>query len=174
MKRCLLSLTALTLLLGACSSFQPSRYHAKSPPPPPIQAGNKITLWGELPSYEQKGQSFHSWAVRRLFEANLAGRVVVDVLIEADGRVQDAAIFESSGNSDLDRMALRLYKNSRYSLRLGPGDPAPYVVRQEFIAQPPLRSSLDHIDATNYRTMGPDVRATPGPYAPSSSVTEKK
>lgn len=169
----LLPLLALSLLLGACSSFQSSHYHAKSPSPPPIQAGIKVTPWGELPSYEQAGHFFKSWANLRPSEVNLSGRVVVEVLVKSDGTVRDVAIFESSGNPEVDRLALRMYKYSRYSLHLDATDPAPHVVRQEFIRTPSQPPASDHIDVTNYRTMGPDVRATSGPYSSSSSVTSK-
>lgn len=170
----LLPLVALSLLLGACSSFQSSHYVAKSTLPPPIRAGIKITPWGELPSYEQDGHFFKSWVNLRPSEVNLSGRVVVEVLVKTDGTVRDVAIFESSGDSAMDQLALRMYKYSRYSLRLDATDPAPHVVRQEFIRTPSQPSASNHIDVTNYRTMGPDVRATSGPYSSSSSVTSQK
>lgn len=153
----LLPLLALSLLLGACSSFQSSHYHAKSPSPPPIQAGIKVTPWGELPSYEQAGHFFKSWANLRPSEVNLSGRVVVEVLVKADGTVRDVALFESSGNPEVDRLTLRMYKYSRYSLRLDEGDPAPHVVRQTIMLQSGADAGESQIPMTDQSLplMGP-------------------
>jgi TonB family protein len=135
MKLRTLPLVSLALLLGACSSFQNASHFARNPVPPAVRAENKVTTFGEFPSYQQEGQYFKLFVPRRDSEAALHGRAVVDVIVNADGTVQDAVIFESSGDRDLDQMAVRLYKNSRYSLRLSRGDPAPYVVRQEFVTR---------------------------------------
>jgi TonB family protein len=132
MKLQVLLLVASSFLLGACSSFQAPVPTAKRTVPPAVRAENKITTFGEFPSYDPRGQHFKLFTSLREYELGLTGRAVVDVIVNADGTVQDAVIFESSGNPEVDQMALRLYKNSRYSLRLSPGDPAPYVVRQQF------------------------------------------
>jgi TonB family protein len=137
MKQHALPLLALSLLLGACSTTRTSTKHNV---PPPVRAENKITAFGEFPSYDPRGQHFKLYVQRRDYEVLLEGRAVVDVIVNADGTVQDAVIFESSGDDDYDQMAIRLYKNSRYSLRLAPGDPAPYVVRQEFVTRRAVRT----------------------------------
>lgn len=132
MKTPLLPLLALSILLGACSSAQSAKTATKPAPPPAARAESKVTSFGEFPSYDPRGQHFKLLTHRRDYEAVKEGRAVVDVIVNADGTVQDAAIFESSGDPTFDEMAIRLYKNSRYSLRLAPGDLAPYVVRQNF------------------------------------------
>ena len=169
MKLRFVPLSALALLLCACSSFQSSSAFARRSVPPPVRAENKLTAFGEFPSYDPTGQYFKPHATRRGYEVVHDGRVVVDVIVNADGTIQDAAIVESSGNPEFDETALRLYKHSRYSLRLTRADPAPHVVRQEFISH--NRTASAHIDTTNYRTMGPDVRATPGPYGNGTSTS---
>lgn len=138
MKPPLLLLVASIFLLSACSSFQVPVPTAKRTVPPAVRAENKITTFGEFPSYDPRGQHFKLFASLREYELGLSGRAVVDVIVNADGTVQDAAIFESSGKPEVDQMALRLYRNSRYSLRLSPGDPAPYVVRQQFMTRDAL------------------------------------
>ncbi|RXK55819.1 energy transducer TonB [Oleiharenicola lentus] len=135
MKQHALPLLALSLLLGACSSFRSPPPVAQRTVPPAVRTENKVTAFGEFPSYDPRGQYFKLYTQRREYEVGLKGRAVVDVIVNADGTVQDAVIFESSGDDDYDQMAIRLYKNSRYSLRLSPGDPAPYVVRKEFVTR---------------------------------------
>jgi TonB family protein len=130
MKLNALLLLALSLVLGACNSIRPAAQHSV---PPPVRTENKVTAFGEFPSYNPRGQSFKLFTSRRDSEIGLTGRAVVDVIVNADGTVQDVAIFESSGKPSYDEMALRLFKNSRYTLRIAPGDPAPYVVRQVFV-----------------------------------------
>jgi len=170
-----LVLVPLTLLLGACSSFRSPPPVAKRTVPPAVRAENKITAFGEFPSYDPQGQYFKLLIGIREYEAGLSGRAVVDVIVNADGNVQDAAIFESSGDPEVDKMALRVYKNSRYSLRLSPGDPAPYVVRQEFaprgwgVADASRTSSPYKLEGG-----GPppnDQHGGPGNYSYSSSDT---
>jgi TonB family protein len=129
MKLHILPLVALSLLLGACNTTHTT---ARANVPPPVRAENKVTAFGEFPSYDPRGQHFKLYTQLREYEVGRKGRAVVDVIVNADGTVQDAVIFQSSGDDDYDQTALRLFKNSRYSLRLAPGDPAPYVVRQEF------------------------------------------
>ncbi len=159
MKTPLLPLVALSLVLGACSSAQSHKTAAKPATPPPVRTENKVTAFGEFPSYDPRGQHFKLYTQRREYEVGLNGRAVVDVIVNADGTVQDVVIFESSGNDDYDQMALRLYKNSRYSLRLAPGDPAPYVVRQEFVTRRVVHTEgsqllSDAIKDTTPRQMG--------------------
>lgn len=155
MKAAPLALIAACLLLAACSSFQPPQ-PLTSALVEPVRAANRVTVWGEFPSYETTGHYFRL-DNRRHRLTGLNGHAVVDVLVNADGTIRDAVIFESSGSPELDALALRLYKHARYSLRLAPGLPAPHVVRQEFTVrdherEPPLR-----LDATNYRDLGPNV-----------------
>lgn len=156
MKLHALPLLALSLVLGACNS---TRTTTQQKVPPPVRAENKVTVFGEFPSYDPRGQFFKPFTTRRDYEIGLTGRAVVDVIVNANGTVQDAVIFESSGDDDYDQMALRLYKNSRYSLRLAPGDPAPYVVRQEFVTRRVVhtegsRLPSDAIKDTTPRPMG--------------------
>lgn len=131
MKTPLLPLVALSLSLGACSSLRSPPPVAKRIVPPAVRTENIVTAFGEFPSYDPRGQHFKLYAERRDSEILLKGRAVVDVIVNADGTVQDVTIFESSGDDAFDEMAIRLLKNSRYSLRVKPGDPAPYAVRQE-------------------------------------------
>ncbi len=135
MKSPALLLVALSLLLGACSSFRAPAPVAKKVYPPAVRAENIVTAFGEFPSYDSRGQSFKPFTNRRDTEIGLTGRAVLDVIVDADGKVQDVAIVESSGKPAYDEMALRVFRNSRYSLRLTSGDPAPYVVRQEFVTK---------------------------------------
>lgn len=135
MKLHALPLLALSLLLGACSSAQSPKSATNPGTSPAVRTENKVTALGEFPSYDPQGQHFKLYTQRRAYEAVLEGRAMVDVIVNADGTVQDVAIFESSGDPSFDQMAIRLYKNSRYSLRLAPDDPAPYVVRQFFVTR---------------------------------------
>lgn len=132
MKSPALLLVALSLLLAACSSFRSPPPVVKRTVPPAVRTENLVTAFGEFPTYNPEGQNFKLYTSLRDYEAGLTGRAVVDVIVNADGTVQDATIFESSGDPDYDAMALRLFRNSRYTLRLSPEDPAPYVVRQEY------------------------------------------
>lgn len=155
MKSPALLLVALSLLLGACSSFRSPPPVVKRTVPPAVRAENIVTAFGEFPSYKPEGQNFKLYASLRDYEIGLTGRAVVDVIVNADGTVQDAAIVEASGNPTYDEMALRLFRNSRYTLRLAPGDPAPYVVRQEFVT--PGFNARSHVPSSI-----PDARSVTG------------
>jgi TonB family protein len=148
-------LLATCMLLAACSSIKPPQ-PLSSAPPHPVLTGNRVTVWGEFPSYETTGHYFqlHNRRPRNLA---LSGHAVVDILVNADGTIRDAAIFESSGDPEVDALALRLYKTSRYSLRLPSGQPAPHVVRQDFLVRTHMREPSLRLDATNYRELGPNV-----------------
>jgi TonB family protein len=155
MKNHAMVLLAIFAIQSGCSSFKPPQ-PLSSASEKPVRAANRVTIWGDFPSYENTGHYFRLDNRRHRIKG-LNGRAVVDILVNADGTIRDAALFESSGSPEVDALALRLYRNSRYSLRLAPGLPTPHVVRQDFIVrdherEPPLR-----IDATNYGTLGPNV-----------------
>ncbi len=158
MKLHALPLVALSLLLGACSSAQSRQSAAKPATPAAVRTENKVTAFGEFPSYDPRGQKFKAFTGRRDTEIDLRGRAVLDVIVNADGSVMDVAIFESSGNPAYDEMALRLFRNSRYSLRLAPGEPAPYVVRQEFVTK-------SNATAHTPSSTGPDYTDTSSKYS---------
>lgn len=154
MKKLPLVLLATCMLLAACSSFK-SPQPESSAATQPVRIGTLVTVWGEFPSYETRGHYFQLYT-RRPTDTALSGQAVVDILINADGTVRDAAIFESSGDPEVDALAVRLYKASRYSLRLAHGQAAPHVVRQGFFINTREREPL-RIDATNYGSLGPHV-----------------
>ena len=143
------------MLLAACSSLKPPQ-PLSSASPNPVLTGKLVTTWGEFPSYETTGHYFqlHNRRPRNLA---LSGHAVVDILINADGTIRDAAIFESSGDPEVDALALRLYKHSRYSLRLAADQSAPHAVRQDFFVRTRTHEPALRLDATNYRELGPNV-----------------
>lgn len=158
MKLPILLFVALSFVLGACSSLRSPAPVAKRIVPPAVRAENIVTAFGEFPSYDPRGQKFKPFSDRRNTEIDLRGRAVIDVIVNADGSVLDVAIVESSGNPAYDEMALRLFRNSRYSLRLSPGDPAPHVVRQEFVTK-------SHATAHTPSSTGPDYTDTSSKYS---------
>jgi len=127
MKRLLLPLIALTFLVGACSS--PTKPTAQSGPPK--NTGTRATAWGELPTYDQTGQKFQF--ARRPPHPGITSvkPVTLDIVVNADGTVEDATVTESSGSAFIDRTALAAFIGARYSLVVGPEHPAPFVVRQQ-------------------------------------------
>jgi TonB family protein len=131
MKRYLLPLIPFAFLLGACSSTLPTPAGklAAVPTGPAVRIENRLTAWGEMPSYEPKGHFFQGLRAPGGGASSLTGEVTLDFLINPDGTIQDSAIFSSSGQPKLDRAALARFKHARYTLRLGPDDPAPHVVR---------------------------------------------
>ncbi len=155
MKNLTMVLVAVCVMQSACSSFKPPQ-PLSSAAAEPVRTGNRVTVWGEFPSYETTGHYFRL-DNRRHRIRGLNGHAVVDVLVNADGTIRDAAIFESSGTPEVDALALRLYKHSRYSLRLASGHPAPHVVRQDFWVRDHEREPPLHLDATNYGALGPNV-----------------
>ncbi len=169
MKLLLLPLLAAGVLLSACSSFRPPDETASLPATPPVSAGNKVTVWGELPSYEDGGHYF-----KNLQRANLTepfrGHVVLDLKVDAKGWVTDTAIFESSGNDVVDRAMLNVHKKARYTLRLGPDDPAPYVVRYKVVVSasgPPTGERRSSIMIGNPNELG-------GPRAPTQDYSTSR
>jgi TonB family protein len=136
MKRLLLVLPALSLLLSACSSVNQITARS-SAAPAPIRVADRDSAWGLRPSYDAKGQSFdlsrrnlarHRMAIKD--DVPIEGTATVDLLVDREGTVQDAAIVSSSGDRHVDELAIMLYRNARYSLHLKAEDPAPYVVNQ--------------------------------------------
>jgi len=150
MKRFILPLIALTFLVGACSSPTPT---AQKPGGPPKSTGSRPTVWGELPTYAQAGHSFNlSPEKLRVPVADHTQWVTLDVVVNADGSVKDATIRQSSGNPVVDRTVLAAYIGTHYSLKLGPTDPAPYVVQQAIVF-PKQGEGLD-----------PELASTISPY----------
>jgi TonB family protein len=137
MKTKLLPLLAVPVLLGACSSL--TQNTAQLPKTPaPIRIADRDSAWGERPSYDPKGQyfivSFKGPPAGRDMATEGAGHsgiATVDVLVGRDGTVEDVVIASSSGDKTVDNAAMRICRNSRYSLQLGHDDPAPYVVSQK-------------------------------------------
>ena len=132
MKSLLPSLLALPLLLGACSTaYTTARAPGpwSHPTPPAVRLADANTYFGERPSYDLKGQYFDrvSWPNQRVFA--LDGTATLDLLIDRDGLVQKAAVVVSSGNAAIDQSATNMYWHALYSLKLGPADAAPHVVR---------------------------------------------
>jgi len=132
MNRALIPLTALALLLGACSSTQT----ASRPQPLPAQsAGTLHTAWGELPTYRTEGSEFPfvltpypAFAAPEELRADDAP--VVDVLVARDGSIQDVKVHTSSGFETVDAYAVNRFIGARARLEIAPTDPAPYVIRQ--------------------------------------------
>jgi TonB family protein len=130
MKTLLLPLLALPFLLGACSSFRTARVPLPTPPAA-VRIADQPSAWGTLPSYSTMGQYFVPLQSSRQTRANIvpSGTAVLDVLVNHDGSVKDAAIVTSSGIEKTDLAAAEMCRQARYSLPLGPDAPAPYVVR---------------------------------------------
>ena len=126
----LLPLLALPVLLGACESFNMARLPQT---PPPVQLASRATTWGELPTYDMKGQFFKIGPLSSLKNfptEGTGGRVTIDLLVNRDGTVRALKVTESSGDMKADRAAMELFRNARYTLKLAESDPAPYVVTQ--------------------------------------------
>jgi hypothetical protein len=159
MKCLLLPLFALTLLLGACSSINPAS--ARHPTPPvPVRLANRATIWGEQPSYDEKGQYFVNVIVPKLHVLVPDGTTTLDLLVNRDGTVQKTAVVASCGNRTTDLSVAAMYGKARYSLPLGPDGPATYVVRQTF--------SFKVVGSTKDSAYGPnDYTSTD--YYPTSS-----
>jgi TonB family protein len=178
MKARLLVLPASLLLLGACSSFKP-RPVTRAEPPPPIRAGDKVTFWGPLPSYEQEGQYFRYRYIPRSVNRDLHGVVTVDALVNADGTVHDTTVFESSGNPEIDQIAAGMVLSAVYSLHLSPGDPAPHVVRRQIVVNNPKEryrvGGGESYGLEISRLAGPESNfgppSTPAPYTTPSTPT---
>lgn len=129
-------MTASALLLGACSHLNSAR--ALFPPPPaPVRLADRSTNWGPQPSYDGKGQYFYHMLRPRSRDYVLNGITILELLVNRDGTVQKMAVVSSSGDSATDQVATEMYWRARYSLSLGPDDPAPYVVRQTVVFKNP-------------------------------------
>jgi TonB family protein len=154
MKLIPLPLVALALLLGACSSSTPTAANHVAPPPgPPVRGSTKVTAWGELPSYDARGHYFKDMRAPNGGPYN--GKVTLDLLVNANGTVEDVAVFESSGNAQFDRAAADQFKKAQYTLQLGPDDPAPYVVRYTIVNRINDTGSQIPANMTNYSQLGP-------------------
>ncbi len=142
---------ALGLVLGACSTPTTSTG-------PAVRAGNKVTHWGELPSYEPHGHRFEGLRAPNLGQLIIQGVVQLDLLINADGTIEDVAVFESSGDPRLDKAVADTFRKARYTLKLGPSDPAPYVVRITMGLKTEAPDPANRIDMTNYSQLGPQPK----------------
>jgi TonB family protein len=153
MKLHALPLVALSLLLGACNT---TRTTAQSSVPPPVQTGTKVTAWGELPTYDPAGYIFTG--MRAPVRA-ITGTVSLDLKVGFDGRVEDIAVFESSGNTEVDRAIVHQFKKARYTLQLRPEDPAPYVVRLTIHMESgaPSDDHFGHVDPSSHKHLGGPV-----------------
>ena len=168
MKSVLPPLLALPLLLGACSSFTwDSAWHPV--PPPAVRIADRLSAWGEQPSYEGKGQYFYHMSRPFSHQYALNGITILELLVNRDGTVQKMAVVSSSGDISTDRMALSMYWHARYSLPLGPDDAAPYVVRETVVFKgvatakgstygPSDYSSADYYPTPPPSTMTPAIR----------------
>lgn len=171
MKLLPLTLIAAGLLLSACSSQRPPEL-STLPSPPPVLAGNKVTIWGELPSYENRGYYFQNLQRSNLVEP-FRGQLVLDLKVAADGRVMDSTVFESSGDESVDRAMQNVHKKARYTLRLGPDDPAPYVVRYKVEISAVTTNGRSHprsesnVDQTNPNHLG-------GPNPPTGEYSTNR
>lgn len=151
MKLHAMTLLALGLVLGACSTPTTSTG-------PAVRAGNKVTQWGELPTYESHGHRFEGVRSPPVGRMLVNGTVQLDLLINADGTVEDVAIFQSSGDPRVDKAAATAFRKARYTLSLGPTDPAPYVVRLTMGMKSGAPDPADRIDMTNYSQLGPQPK----------------
>jgi TonB family protein len=151
MKRFILPLIALTFLVGACSSPTKSTH---KPGKPPVLTGKLATAWGELPTYNTSGYGFVLTRQPLLPAGPLKGKTVdVDVMVNADGSVEDATVRTSSGDARIDHAVLASFIGARYSLKVGPGNPAPYVVPLTLKISKPTYTSIssDGIAWNNFK-----------------------
>lgn len=161
MKALTLTVFALTCLLSACSTSTPTASNRAAPPPgPAIPTGTKVTAWGELPTYDAEGHRFKNMRAPYAGRAPLNGKATLDLLVNPDGTVEDVAVFESSGNAVFDRAVCAQFEKARYTLKLGPDDPAPYVVRLTIVLQSGTDAGESQIpiNMTNYSQLGPQPK----------------
>jgi len=134
MNRSIIPLTALTFLLGACSSTPTQSAHR--PQPLPAQsAGTLQTAWGELPTYRTADSEFPFVLTpypgfKTPTELRPDDAPVVDVLVDRDGSIKDVKVHTSSGFEAVDIYAINRFVGARARLQIAPTDPAPYVIRQ--------------------------------------------
>ena len=147
MKSKLLPLFALPFMLAGCNHVIVTQVPQT---PAPVQLASRATAWGELPTYDRKGQFFVIGAppVSRNFPAD--GTVTIDLLVNRDGTVRAAKVTESSGDMNADRAAIDLYRNARYTLKLADSDPAPYVVSQTVVLNLMAQDRESFRDSTDY------------------------
>ena len=170
MKRTFLPLFALTVLLGACSSLQTGARYIT--PPAPIPTGTRATAWGNLPTYDQRGHYFVNLSGRPLVNA-FDATVVFDVLVQRDGKVQDVSLRQSSGNENVDRQTMARVKTARYTMNLGPDDPAPYVVNQTIVYRTDsFYANRGGIDPANQKYLTGPPPPTPESIPPTATYTE--
>ena len=154
---------ALPFLLGACSGVMQTT--AQMPDAPaPVRVADRDSKWGKRPSYDDSGQYF-VMSGRNLMHnlmdygtnAPIHGTPTVDVLLNRDGTSRAALLVQSSGNDAVDAVAVDLLRHARYSLRLGPDDPAPYVVRKTLALRIPATGRAGHtlVDTSDLTGSGP-------------------
>jgi TonB family protein len=143
MKRLILPLMALTFLAGACSSTP------KSATKPSLESlGTRSTAWGVLPTYNVPGQRFAFVRLPRLNEDSFTPKsVTLDVLINADGSVEDATVTTSSGDPMTDFAVLASFIGASYSLQPGDDYPAPFVVQQKMTVNPESMRGMAYANA---------------------------
>lgn len=129
MKRLLAPLIALAFLAGVCpATAKPTRQLS------PESLGTRSTAWGVLPTYNVSGQRFtFARRPRPPGDSFALWTVTLDVLVNADGSVEDATVTTSSGDPGADFAALASFIGARYSLQPGDNYPAPFVVQQKLI-----------------------------------------
>ena len=157
MKRSLLPLVALTVLFGACTTTQTSDQRAA-----PIRTGTRATAWGQLPTYDQSGHYFQQ--VGRPPVNAFDATVAFDVMVNADGSVHDVALLQGSGNDHVDRQTLARFKKARYTMKLSPTDPAPYVVSQTVVYKTASTYASRGIDPAQQKDLS-------GPKPPTQSYS---
>jgi len=192
MKRNLLPVLALSLLLGACTTNPNTSAHIDTNPA--VSAGIKDTKWGPLPSYEpaghrftrlsfpsidrwndgslikpdsyeRGGHPFNKLSVASIESSTAGGVVKLDLLVNQDGTVRDVAILESSSDPSVDHATAAMFKKARYSLKLAPEDPAPYLVRFTMdlrMVRTAGRDGHGFGDSSSVASLGP----RPGYYSP--------
>jgi hypothetical protein len=169
MKNRLLPLLALPILLGACNSTTSQSAFVDTSPA--VLVGTLDTKWGQLPYYNGTGHRLKLGGVPnpRLFSSN--GQTKVHLLVDADGRVREVDIAESNMNPASQRATAAMYKKARYSMKLSPTDPAPYVIEVTHNVHVEDHSRPGFIDTSSLASQGPQPDYSGPPPATYSSST---
>jgi hypothetical protein len=160
MKRLILPLVALAFL-AAPAAASPNSTRTLSPE----SLETRRTAWGVLPTYNVSGQRFTFARIPRPSLALHFRSVSLDVLVNADGSVEDATITTSSGDPIADFTALACFIGARYSLQPGDSYPTPFVVHQKLEFGPQVIPSSPTTSTFTDRHMGP-FASMPPPGAP--------
>lgn len=161
MKRLILPLVALAFLAGASSVIAKSTRTLS-----PESMGTVRTAWGVLPTYNVSGQRFTFARFPRPSFALHFRTVTLDVLVNADGSVEDATVTTSSGDPIADFTALACFIGARYSLQPGDSYPAPFVVQHKLDFGRQVLTSTDISTPSTDRAIGPFASMPPSgaPY----------